>query len=1551
MNEVRGGRPGTGTVGALLVAMCAAACTGEAGKPPLGQARVAIAVNAVQATEIAKMTLTISTDSTSGTPLFAPMMTNLTDQSAANALVWSAYATGIPAGTRRLFTIQAFDSSSNVLYQGSTYGDVAAGSTAAVYLVLQGPGSGGFETSLPAVSSLTASTDIVTLGTTPPPAPVTLTFTATEPDPGATLAYVWTDSCGSTFDAPAGPLPQNIATSVHWQPPATVPSSGTCNLTLSITDSNQGTVTAYIAIQVQAAVNGSALVDAYPNTWPVIAGIVANETFTKDSTGKVVALDFDLVANAADPDGDDIQYGWSVAGARCQTTASGYTSTTPAQATPVLSLAYGPGQLPSSTVHFHTDDVNATCVLRLDVRDFWKNGIVPAGSGLPVARGGDTQGLINGSLASDFAVAPLITKVTGPNAPEPPATATGATYTVLPNQLVQLGIEVLDPTPAFDPPGTPFAYSWTQSGGAFASGGLSEVTSSPGQTGNGWQAGPTIAPGSSVNVTVTNRQGLSTSYTWNFVPPSSALGGAVVGLLGSGLTLATAGEPNLPVTPGASSFSFANPLAYGTPYDVLVAGQPSSPAQTCTVANAGGIAGSGLPITVTCTTNDYGIGGTVGGLAGSGLTLATAGEPLLLVPPGATTFAFANPLPSGTGYSLSVTEQPSNPAQTCGVDNAAGEIESGPVTNVSVTCTTNQYPLGGSVVGLAGSGLVLATPGEPNLPVASSSTGFTFANPLPSGSSYSVTVAQQPSSPVQTCVVANGSGTVVDGAVSNVSVACQATVYALSGQVSGLTASGLVLATPGEPALSVGAGATAFTFANGLPSGTAYSVTVAEQPNNQTCVVQNGIGAFGNGPVTNVSVSCTPSAAQPVGTIPGLAGSVLSLSAGYLQTCVVVNGLVECMGDNAFGDLGNNSTAPSSTPVQVQGLFAYAVASGAYHNCANAFGTVDCWGDNAYGQLGNGSTAESHVPSAVQGLAFGVTGVATGGYHSCAIVDGGLWCWGDNAYGQLGNGSTAESLLPVPVSGLASGVQAVAAGMFHTCALVNGDVSCWGWNGYGQLGNGFDVVSAVPVAVPGLSGVTGVAAGWLHTCAIASGSVACWGDNTQGDLGNGSTAPSSSPVAVASLTGVTALAAGGYHTCASSNGGAYCWGDNVYGELGNGSFASSGVPALVTGLTNGVTLVAAGGYHSCAVANGAVQCWGDGNADPASGPSTGVEAIAAGAGHACAIVNGGISCWGDGAHGDLGNGAAAQSGVPVSVSGLMGAYALSAGGSHSCAIVNGGVLCWGDNASGQLGDSTTVDRAVPAAVSGLAGACAISAGGSHSCAIVNGGVECWGDNGYGQLGTGIAGPSSVPVQVSGLTAGVQAIAAGSGHTCAIVNGGVQCWGANDSGQLGNNSTAGSGVPGSVSGLAGGADAIVTGAAHSCAVVGGNVLCWGDDTSGQLGDGGAAGTGSAVPVEVTGLPAGVQALAAGARHTCALVGGGVACWGDNGSGQLGPGSVRQSSTPVTVPGLSGVEAVVAGADYTCAFANGAVECWGGNGTGQLGNGSGTGSSSPVEVFGL
>jgi alpha-tubulin suppressor-like RCC1 family protein len=306
---------------------------------------------------------------------------------------------------------------------------------------------------------------------------------------------------------------------------------------------------------------------------------------------------------------------------------------------------------------------------------------------------------------------------------------------------------------------------------------------------------------------------------------------------------------------------------------------------------------------------------------------------------------------------------------------------------------------------------------------------------------------------------------------------------------------------------------------------------------------------------------------------------------------------------------------------------------------------------------------------------------------------------------------------------------------------------------------------------------------------------------------------------------------------------------------------------------------------------------------------------------------------------------------------LLNAQHLAAGGGHVCAIVNGGAQCWGDNINGELGNGTFLDSALPTPVLGLgSGVTALAMGGYHTCAIVNGGVQCWGYNFDGELGNGSTDDSEFPVPVQGLSSGVVAIGAGAYHTCAVTSAGaVRCWGYNSNGELGDNTTnaTGAGAPSSVSGLTSGATLIAGGAYHTCALVSGGVQCWGYNFDGELDNGTV--NDSHVPVTAGGLTSGVSALSAGLYHTCAIVtGGALRCWGWNSNGQLGNNTITATGTgaPVAVSGVtSGVSALAAGGDHTCAVVSGAAKCWGENSWGQLGVGSLVDSHVPVAVSGL
>jgi alpha-tubulin suppressor-like RCC1 family protein len=86
-----------------------------------------------------------------------------------------------------------------------------------------------------------------------------------------------------------------------------------------------------------------------------------------------------------------------------------------------------------------------------------------------------------------------------------------------------------------------------------------------------------------------------------------------------------------------------------------------------------------------------------------------------------------------------------------------------------------------------------------------------------------------------------------------------------------------------------------------------------------------------------------------------------------------------------------------------------------------------------------------------------------------------------------------------------------------------------------------------------------------------------------------------------------------------------------------------------------------------------------------------------------------------------------------------------------------------------------------------------------------------------------------------------------------------------------------------------------------------VYCWGRGYEGQLGDGKGdhANRGGSDEPTLALLDAQAVAVAAGGRHTCAIMASRqVQCWGENEYGQLGDGTRTWRAAPVEVPDVSG-----------------------------------------------
>lgn len=299
--------------------------------------------------------------------------------------------------------------------------------------------------------------------------------------------------------------------------------------------------------------------------------------------------------------------------------------------------------------------------------------------------------------------------------------------------------------------------------------------------------------------------------------------------------------------------------------------------------------------------------------------------------------------------------------------------------------------------------------------------------------------------------------------------------------------------------------------------------------------------------------------------VPSLAGAK-HIAVGGFHLCTIMPGNdVKCLGQNAWGQLGDGTTQDAKTAVVVGGLTNVAAISlGGFHSAGqDTSGKIFTWGFNISGQLGIASMPlTSSTPQAVsfQGNAS-VISVAAGAMHSVAVAtDGTAYAWGNNALFPLGVGdATGKILTPTPLINSKLGLRIAAGDDFTLLLDQNCAVSSVGAGGLGQLGLGTTPNAPTLTPIPSLSGVAAVIVGGQHACAITQdGALFCWGENEFGDS-------IKTPTQVVGIQSVVQTSLGTSHAIAlNTSCQVFVWGKNTVGQLGLGNTTDVPSPTLVT---------------------------------------------------------------------------------------------------------------------------------------------------------------------------------------------------------------------------------------------------------------------------------------------------------------------------------------------------------------------------------------------------
>jgi alpha-tubulin suppressor-like RCC1 family protein len=359
---------------------------------------------------------------------------------------------------------------------------------------------------------------------------------------------------------------------------------------------------------------------------------------------------------------------------------------------------------------------------------------------------------------------------------------------------------------------------------------------------------------------------------------------------------------------------------------------------------------------------------------------------------------------------------------------------------------------------------------------------------------------------------------------------------------------------------------------------------------------------------------------------------------------------------------------------------------------------------------------------------------------------------------------------------------------------------------------------------------------------------------------------------------------------------------------------------------------------------------------------------------AALTTDGILYSWGYNGDGELGNGTTTDSNVPINTD-ILNISEITGGATHFLSLSTSNELySWGDNQYGQLGNGTNNDSSVPVSVLDISGGLfgktitQISCGALNSLVLTSDNkLFSWGYNGEGQLGNGTVTNSNVPVAVdmTGVLSGKTISQISCGYFSSLIltsDNKLYSWGSNSSGQLGDGTIADRNVPVAVDmtgALSGKTITQITCGALSCLVLTSDnkLYSWGSNLAGQLGEGTNTDSNFPVAVNMSGVLLGktITQISSGAYYSLVLTNDNkLYSWGFNLNGQLGNGTITNTSLPVVV-NMTGVLSGKTITEINCSgyhslvlTSDGNLYSWGWNNNGQLGDGSNADRTVPVAV---